>query len=279
MISIYQLESPVLGFVPIVKGQPTICKYRGASVFMDHANDFTYVHMHHNLTTDETIDAKHTFKCLAEQHGVRMQHYHCYNGRFADKAFVDDVQMAHQTITFCGVGAHHQTGVVERCIRDITENACTSLLHAAHQWPKAIAANLWLQAIKHVVNVCNSLPRLGKTKSPLSKFARTLIQPNLRISILLVVLFMSSRHLSKTEVHFQNRENAQELAFSCAIPPIMYHLSCWSYQPKSVSSAHNSTVCSMTILRWLEKSRQIQAFGKSRLTFRSPRKERPRQPL
>ena len=165
VVSIDQLESPVPGFVPIAKGQPTVRRYRGASVVVDHASDFTYVHMHQHLTMDETIDAKHAFERLAEQHGVRILHYHCNNGRFADKAFVDDVRAAHQTITFCSIGAHHQNGIAERCIRDITENARTSLLHAAHRWPKAIAANLWPQAIKHVVNVCNSLPRPGKTES------------------------------------------------------------------------------------------------------------------
>ena len=180
VMSIDQLESPVPGFVPIAKGQPTVCKYRGASVFVDHASDFTYVHMHYHLTTDETIDAKHAFERVAEQHGVRILHYHCDNGRFADKAFVDDVRAGHQTITFCGVGAHHQNGVAERRIRDITETAHTSLLHATHRWPKAIAANLWPQAIKHVVNICNSLPRPGKTESPLSKFAGTSVQPNLK---------------------------------------------------------------------------------------------------
>ena len=133
VVSIDQLESPVPGFVPIAKGQPTVRRYRGASVFVDHATDFTYVHMHQHLTTDETIDAKHAFERLAEQHGVRILHYHCDNERFADKAFVDDVRAAHQTITFCGVGAHHQNGIAERRIRDITENARTSLLHAAHR--------------------------------------------------------------------------------------------------------------------------------------------------
>ena len=53
-------------------------------------------------------------------------------------------------------------------------------INAAHRWPKAISANLWLQAIKHVVNVRNSLPRPGKTESPLSKFAGTSVQPNLK---------------------------------------------------------------------------------------------------
>ena len=180
MVSIDQLESPVPVFMPIAKGHPTIRKYRGASVFVDHASDFMYVHMHYHLTTDEMIDAKHVFERLAEQHGVQILHYHCNNGRFADKVFVDDIRMAHQTITFWRVGAHHQNGVAERHIRDITEDARTSLLHAAHRWPKAIPANLWPQAIKHVVNMCNSLPRPGKTESPLSKFAGTSVQPNLK---------------------------------------------------------------------------------------------------
>ena len=180
VVSIDQLESPILGFVSIVKGQPTVRKYRGASVFVDHASDFTYVHMHQHLTTDETINTKHGFERLAEQHGVRIIHYHCDNGRIADKAFVDDIQAAHQTITFCSISTHHQNGIAKICIWDITENAHTSLLHAAHQWPKAIAANLWPQAIKHVVNERNSLPMPGKTESPLSKFSGTSVQPNLK---------------------------------------------------------------------------------------------------
>ena len=105
VVSINQLESRVPGFVPIAKEQPTVRKYCGASVFLDHTSDFTCIHMHHHLTTDETIETKHAFKCLAEQHGVLILHYHCDNGRFADKSFVDDIKMAHQRITFCGVGA------------------------------------------------------------------------------------------------------------------------------------------------------------------------------
>ena len=121
VVSIDQLESPVPGFEPIAKGQPTVRKYCGVSVFVDHASDFMYVRMHHHLTTDETINAKHVFERLAEQHGVRILHYHCDNRRFADKAFVYDIRAGHQTITFCGVGAHHQNGVAERRIRDITK--------------------------------------------------------------------------------------------------------------------------------------------------------------
>ena len=114
VVSIDQLESPIPGFVPIARGQPTTSHYHGASVFADHASGFTYVHLHQAMTTQETIKAKHAFERIAEQHVVHIRHYHCDNYRFADRAFMDDVCKAGQTITFCGVGAHHQNGVYKR---------------------------------------------------------------------------------------------------------------------------------------------------------------------
>ena len=166
-------------FCPNRKGKPTTSRFRGASVFADHASGFTYVHLHQALTTQETLDAKHAFERVAHQHAVRIMHYHCDNGRFADRAFLDDVRKAGQTITFCYVGAH-QNGVAERRIRDITESACTMLLHAAHRWPKTITSNLWPQALKHATNVRNDLPRNGKTQSPISLFSNTTIEPNIK---------------------------------------------------------------------------------------------------
>ena len=180
VVSVDQLESTVPGFVPLGREQPTKRRYAGATVFVDHASDWTYVHPQVRLTTEETLEAKHTFERVAEQYGVRILHYHADNGRFADKAFVDDVHAAQQTITFCGVSAHHQNGIAERRIRDITESARTMLLHAAHRWPKAISANLWPQAIKHAVNCRNALPRNGKDRSPVSMFANTTIEPNVK---------------------------------------------------------------------------------------------------
>ena len=89
VVSIDQLESPIPGFVLIGKGQPTTSCYRGASVFADHASGFTYVHMHQAMTTQETLDAKHAFERIAEQHALRIRHYHYDNGHFADCAFMD----------------------------------------------------------------------------------------------------------------------------------------------------------------------------------------------
>ena len=213
VVSIDQLESPIPGFVPIARGQPTTSRYHGASVFADHVSGFTYVHLHQAMTTQETINAKHAFKRIAEQHAVRVRHYHCNNGRFADRAIMDDVCKAGQTITFCSVGAHHQNRVAERRIRDITESARTMLLHAAHRWPKTITSNLWPQALKHATNVRNALPRKAKTQSPSSLFSNSTIEPNIKH---FHALFSFSKRLYKPVPHFANGTNDLKWVSSCA---------------------------------------------------------------
>ena len=111
MVSVDQLESPISGFIPIAKGQPTTKWYCSATVLVDHASNFTFVHLNQMLTTEETLDEKHAFECIVDQHGIRILHYHCNNSHFADRAFIQDVHKAQQTISFCGVGAHHQNRI------------------------------------------------------------------------------------------------------------------------------------------------------------------------
>ena len=101
--SIDQLESPVPGFILIAKGQPTTCRYRGATIFVDDVSDFSYVHLNCVRTTQETHDAKHAFECVAEQHGVHICHYHCDIGHFADCALMENICQVHQTLRFVGL--------------------------------------------------------------------------------------------------------------------------------------------------------------------------------
>ena len=39
-----------------------------------------YIHLMKCLTSQETVDAKQAFEHFAEQHGLRILHYHCNNG-------------------------------------------------------------------------------------------------------------------------------------------------------------------------------------------------------
>ena len=49
------------------------------------------------------------FEILAATFGVKVHRYHVYNGRFAEQPFRSEIEDSNQTITFCGVGSHHQS--------------------------------------------------------------------------------------------------------------------------------------------------------------------------
>ena len=51
-------------------------------------------------SSDETIKAKHSFKQFATDHGIKILHYHCDNGRFADNAFKQACEDVRQQLTF-----------------------------------------------------------------------------------------------------------------------------------------------------------------------------------
>ncbi len=101
-------------------------------MFVDHASDWTYEHLMRSLELSETLLAKQAFEKIAACSGHSIQCYHADNGQYADNGFLASINSNNQTITFCGVGAHHQNGVIERRIRVVTETARTLLLHAQH---------------------------------------------------------------------------------------------------------------------------------------------------
>ena len=69
------------------------------------------------------LEAKHTFEAYCRQHGCQVQHYHCNNDRFADSGWMAGAAQKGQTISFCGVNAHHQNGLAEKAMRDLQEQA------------------------------------------------------------------------------------------------------------------------------------------------------------
>jgi hypothetical protein len=74
-----------------------------------------------------------------------------------------------QTMTLCGVNAHHQNGKVEKCIRDLQDLARSSMLHAQNLWPDAISNNLWPYAIRKAANNLNCVKRKTEEQSPSEK--------------------------------------------------------------------------------------------------------------
>ena len=80
VVSVDQLESPIVGLIPQAKGSPTKLRYRAATIFVDHFSDLTYIHLQTSTSGEETLKAKQAFERYASQHGVAIKHYHCDNG-------------------------------------------------------------------------------------------------------------------------------------------------------------------------------------------------------
>ena len=61
--------------------------YRCATFFVDHCSRLRFVRLQIDDSSAETLAAKRAFETLAAEHGVKILHYHCNNGRFQDNAF------------------------------------------------------------------------------------------------------------------------------------------------------------------------------------------------
>ena len=169
-VSIDQLVSAQPGLIPQMSGFLTNHRIWGATIFVDHVSDYVFVALMRDLTLDETLLAKTSFERLAQNGGVRIKAYRADNGRFADKGFRDSVEQCNQQITYCAVGAHHQNGIVERRIKELTLIARTLLLHAVRHWPGYITTMLWPFALKEAAFRLNYLHFDENGRSNAAKF-------------------------------------------------------------------------------------------------------------
>jgi hypothetical protein len=132
-----------------------------------------------NLESLLRKQSKH-FEAYARSHGVIVKHYHADNGRFAESLFMSAVAESGQTISFCRVSAHFQNVIVEKRIRDMSEQARKQLLHANARWPSAIKINLWPYALCNANDIRNTIADKDDGSSPLERFCRTKVRPKLR---------------------------------------------------------------------------------------------------
>ncbi len=110
-VSVDLLSSPTSGLIAQVKGNLTQNRYCVATVFIDHLSYLTYVHVSQLDTSEETVEAKEAFKRFTSRHGVTIEHYNADNDCFADNLFHEAIQQSGQSITYCGIKAHHQNGI------------------------------------------------------------------------------------------------------------------------------------------------------------------------
>jgi hypothetical protein len=100
-------------------------------VFVDNLFRLGYVHIQQQITSYDTVDAKHAFEAFTISQGFTIKHYHADNGIFADSAFIKDIREARpsQSINYSGINAYFKNGIAEKRIRDLQEPARKQLLH------------------------------------------------------------------------------------------------------------------------------------------------------
>jgi transposase InsO family protein len=173
MVSVDQLESSTPGFMAQITRALTNKRIVGTSVYVDHASDLSYVYHHTAMTSEETVKGKEAFEQFSKSHGVHIKHYHADNGRFKDREFMKSIKRKNQTISFSGVGAHHQNGIAEKRIGDLQRSATTLLLHAQRRWPDAISTYLWPYALRAANDSRNTYPNRQNMECPISIFSQT----------------------------------------------------------------------------------------------------------
>ena len=91
-----------------------------------------YVHLMTEMNADATVKAKQAFEHISVEHNLKIQHYHADNGLFDKQEFKLSIRKGGQSLSFCGVNAHHQNGKAKNRIKDIMTGPRMALLHASH---------------------------------------------------------------------------------------------------------------------------------------------------
>jgi hypothetical protein len=179
-ILVNQMTSTEVGFYVQLRGKLTKKHYKCATVFVDHYGRLQFVHLPLNNESAKTLAAKLPFKQYAAEHGVKILHYHCDNGRFHNKAFRQACHDARQQLIFCGVNTHFQNGIIKQAIQDLLENTHTQLLHARARWPEVVHFTLWPYALRNAAYLHNNLPVLEDGTSRLEFFSSIQVGSNLK---------------------------------------------------------------------------------------------------
>jgi hypothetical protein len=178
MFSVDQLVSKPPGLLAAQStGTLTNRWHTVATIFVDHASGLDFVHPQESTSAKHTLEAKAAFERFAARHHVKIQHYHCDNGIFASKKFRAAVEKANQTITFCGVNAHHQNGIAERRIQDLTDRTRAMLVNARHKKNPFATDHLWPFALRHASESDRTIPKRANIKSSLEIFTDVAVCP------------------------------------------------------------------------------------------------------
>ncbi len=137
---------------------------------MDYYSGFIYLHNQVSLRAGETLQGKHAFERFSLAHGVRLKAFRADNHPYRADEFVKDLELQGQSITYSGVGAHHQNGVSERNLATVSLWARALLMTQLLHWPDQFDPSLWPFAMEQAVHIWNHLPRSRSGHSPIELF-------------------------------------------------------------------------------------------------------------
>ena len=173
-VSVDQYISGLPGRLPHTYGkEKKKDRYKGGTIFVDHASGFIFHRNQVTLTDDSNIKSKKLFDQVAADYGVTLKKFLADNVPFGNDAFTRALDAVGQTIQFSGVGAHHQNGVAERAIATVTRWARAMLLHSVIMWPDQADLSLWPFAFDHAVYLWNNLPNRETKLAPVELFSGT----------------------------------------------------------------------------------------------------------
>jgi hypothetical protein len=145
-------------------------RYHGGTIFVDHYSGFTFIGNQVSLGIGETLKTKRAFERFAAEHGVNLQHFRLDNQPFDSQAFREDLEDNGQTVSFSGVGAHHQNGVAERAQGTIFSWTRAQMMHQLLHWPEQADDTLWPFSLENAVYIWNHLPDRTSGLTPYEKF-------------------------------------------------------------------------------------------------------------
>ena len=179
-VSMDQLISTQPGLIPQFWGHLTRDRIWAANVAVDHFTNVIKVALMKTTSQAETLDAKLATEKFFKDHGYDIERWHADNGRYAEVDFRDAVKEQDQSIKYCGVGAHHQNGIVEAAIKRLTLRARTLLLHAKRYWPEAITTMFWPYALLAACDAHNNWSVDENGKTPMMKLLNLTIFPEMK---------------------------------------------------------------------------------------------------
>ena len=116
-----QAESSTPGRPLTYSGKTNTNKVSIITLFVDSISIKLFAESQENTGAKETLVAKYSIEREAKTCGISIKAFRKDNGIFKAVVFKADLTNHDQSITYCGVGAHHQNGVIERNMKNMVE--------------------------------------------------------------------------------------------------------------------------------------------------------------